>query len=68
VDGKIEPNVARVAIDAIKWTASKLKPKKYGERTYAETRLEVDDLCSMTDAELRAILEAERVLGGGRMH
>lgn len=30
--GEVEPQAARVAIDAHKWTASKLKPKKYGDR------------------------------------
>jgi hypothetical protein len=30
--GKIDPNAARVAIDAYKWTAAKLKPKKYGDK------------------------------------
>lgn len=27
-----DPQAARVAIDAYKWTASKLKPKKYGDK------------------------------------
>ena len=30
--GEYDANSARVAIDAKKWTASKLKPKKYSER------------------------------------
>lgn len=30
--GRYEPNAARVAIDAKKWIASKLKPKKYGDK------------------------------------
>lgn len=30
--GLIDPQAARVAIDAYKWTASKLKPKKYGDK------------------------------------
>lgn len=30
--GKYEANSARVAIDAKKWIASKLKPKKYGDK------------------------------------
>lgn len=30
--GEYDPNAARVAIDAYKWTAAKLKPKKYGEK------------------------------------
>ena len=30
--GKLEPNAGRVAIDALKWIASKLKPRQYGDR------------------------------------
>ena len=30
--GEINPNAARVAIDAKKWTASKLRPKRYGDK------------------------------------
>ncbi len=32
IDGDLEPNAARVAIDAIKWRLGKLKPKTYGDR------------------------------------
>lgn len=32
LEGKYDAQAARVAIDAFKWTASKLKPKKYGDR------------------------------------
>lgn len=32
IAGEVEPQAARVAIDAYKWTASKLKPKKYGDK------------------------------------
>lgn len=31
-EGKLDPNAGRVAGDLKKWSASKLKPKKYGER------------------------------------
>ncbi len=30
--GELEPNAGRVAIDALKWIASKLKPREYGDR------------------------------------
>lgn len=41
--GRIPPDAARVAIDARKWTASKLRPKKYGDRVQVEAdmRLQV---------------------------
>jgi hypothetical protein len=32
LSGEVDPQAARVAIDAHKWTASKLKPKRYGDR------------------------------------
>lgn len=34
--GEIDPQAARVAIDAAKWTAGKRMPKKYGERVVQE--------------------------------
>ena len=30
--GKVDPQSARVAIDALKWMAGKKRPKKYGDR------------------------------------
>lgn len=30
--GKVDPAAGRVAIDALKWTAGKKKPKKYGDK------------------------------------
>ena len=30
--GKVDPAAGRVAIDALKWTAGKMKPKKYGDK------------------------------------
>jgi DNA-binding ferritin-like protein len=32
LDGSLDPQAARVAADIIKWSASKKKPKKYGDR------------------------------------
>ena len=32
LSGEVDAQAARVAIDAHKWTASKLKPKKYGDK------------------------------------
>lgn len=34
--GRIKPDAARVAIDAFKWTASKMSPKKYGDKVVSE--------------------------------
>lgn len=34
---RYDPNSARVAIDGYKWSASKLKPKKYGDKLDVES-------------------------------
>ena len=31
MSGEVDPAVARVAIDAYKWSSGKKKPKKYGD-------------------------------------
>lgn len=36
LEGKYDPQAARVAVDSLKWAASKLKPKKYGDRVSHE--------------------------------
>ena len=36
LDEDVNPNAGRVAIDGLKWVASKLKPKRYGERIRAD--------------------------------
>jgi hypothetical protein len=50
-----DPNAARVAVDAKKWVASKLKPKKYGDKLDLTTGNEKLNR-GMSDAELNAIL------------
>lgn len=32
LEGKLDPQAARVAIDALKWSAAKRQPKKYGDK------------------------------------
>lgn len=34
--GEYEPSAAKVALDAYKWTAARLKPKKYGDKLDVE--------------------------------
>ena len=29
---EVNPNAARVALDALKWTAARMQPKRYGDR------------------------------------
>lgn len=36
LDGEVDPNAARVALDAMKWTAAKLHPAIYGDKMQAE--------------------------------
>ena len=40
--GELEPNAGRVAIDALKWIASKLKPRQYGDRTRMDMTASLD--------------------------
>ena len=58
LDGRIEPNAARVAIDALKWSAGKRKPKVYGD----VQRIEMDGNISITNALQLAMTRAERVI------
>jgi hypothetical protein len=39
-DSDLDPNRARVMIDARKWLASKLRPKKYGDRVELDHKVE----------------------------
>lgn len=50
-DNEIDPNRARVQVDVRKWLASKMDPKKYGERIDVNIESRVD---------LRSVLEAAR--------
>jgi len=55
--GEYDPQAARVAIDAFKWTASKKIPKKYGDRQQIEHTGKVG-LVDLTDAELKQKLDS----------
>lgn len=60
-DGKIEPQAARVAIDAKKWSAGKRKPKVYGDSsTLRHTGADGGPVqfANMTEAEIDARLAA----------
>lgn len=41
-NGEIDPQAARVAIDARKWAACKLMPKKYGEKIEVDQKVTVE--------------------------
>jgi hypothetical protein len=57
LSGQYDSNAARVAIDALKWTASKLKPKAYGDRQVIDVTGNVTH-ASLSDDDLsRRLLE-----------
>ena len=47
--GELEPNAGRVAIDALKWVASKLKPREYGDRAQLDVAASVDVTTRVSD-------------------
>jgi hypothetical protein len=59
LEGRIDYNQARVAIDALKWQSSKLAPKKYGD----VHRMEVKHEASYLDAlkEVSRVVEGEEI-------
>ena len=59
--GKLDPNAGRVAIDALKWIASKLKPKVYGYRSRVDVKTEVEyrPVSDFAPAWVREMIEAE---------
>ena len=56
VDGLIDPNAGRVAIDGLKWMSMKLAPKKYGD----VHKMEVKHETSFVDAlkEISGIVDS----------
>jgi hypothetical protein len=65
--GKYDPNAARVALDAKKWVASKLKPKVYGDKLDLTTDgkempapiIAINALPDTTKENKREIIDAE---------
>jgi len=55
--GEYEPQQARVAADIIKWSASKKKPKKYGDRITTEHTGNIS-LTDATDEQLDAKIKS----------
>lgn len=66
LDGGLDPQAARVAIDAWKWTLARKKPRSYGDATKIELTganggpVQTLDIASMTDAQLQEILSKGR--------
>jgi|TARA_R110000744_G_scaffold345155_1_gene450594 hypothetical protein len=58
LQGKVDPQSARVAIDALKWMAGKKRPKKYGDRITQDVNLK--DHTQLSDDELARKLAESR--------
>ncbi len=62
--GNLDPQAARVAIDAYKWTAGKKRPKKYGDRIHTEHSGHINDYTDLAGDELdRKLREMQQKLG-----
>lgn len=64
-DGNMDPQAARVAIDAYKWSAGKRRPKRYGDKLEIEQTANIAvthtlDVSNLTLEELDAL---EKALG-----
>jgi len=60
LDGDIKSDVARVAIDALKWQAGKELPKKYGDRIAQDFTFK--SLDELSDVQIRQLLDLVRGL------
>ena len=56
-NGAIEPNAAKVAIDARKWIASRFHPRQFSERLALEAKVEKMDVAQMHLKELRSLIK-----------
>ena len=65
---KLEPNAARVAIDALKWAAAKRAPKKYGDKIATElTGKDGEALKGPADTLATARWIADILISGGQV-
>jgi len=60
LDGTLAPDQARVAADLIKWPASKLNAKKYGDRIQSEVDMTIR--VQVEDPTARAVIVAQQSL------
>ena len=60
-DPALQPGEKRVRIDARKWLAAKLKPRKYGDRA----SIEVEPIQEMSDAEIERRIQELLAKGAG---
>lgn len=57
VNGELDPQAAKVIIDAEKWLAGKEKPKVYGDKVFQEHSGSIN-VTTLTDEELIALAES----------
>ncbi len=55
--GKLDPNAGRVAIDALKWIASKLKPRSYGDKLELAGKVGTLDVVDQAPDWLKAAIK-----------
>jgi hypothetical protein len=65
-DGLLDPNAARVAIDAYKWSAGKRKPKKYGDKVEIATTgtMAVSHTLDVSNLSIEELDVLQKALGG----
>jgi hypothetical protein len=65
-DGEIDPQAARVAIDAYKWSAGKRRPKRYGDKLEIENTgtVVVTHTLDVSGLSLEELEVLEKALGG----
>jgi len=54
LEGKYEVDRARLALDGLKWTAARLAPKQYGERTSVDVTADIGQTAATVLMELTA--------------
>jgi hypothetical protein len=67
INGEIDPQAARVAIDAYKWSAGKRRPRKYGDKIEIDqtTRVAVTHTLDVTNLSLDELDALEKALSNG---
>jgi hypothetical protein len=67
IRGEIDPQAARVAIDAYKWSAGKRRPRKYGDKIEIDqtTRVAVTHTLDVTNLSLEELDALEKALSNG---
>lgn len=67
IRGEIEPQAARVAIEAYKWSAGKRRPRKYGDKIEIDqtTRVAVTHTLDVTNLTLDELDALEKALSNG---